>query len=168
MIYLDSNVLVSLFIDDSNTGSAKTWYVAQSGPFALSRLTVVEFLAVTGLLKRRAALKPATAKVTIAAFEAEVDRSFVILPIDDGVWDLVASWLRDPDCALRAADALHLAVAVRSGSSHIVTFDERFARAARKLRSVPPEVLLLAGEDSGGVRVKQPRASYRAKRRKAN
>ena len=149
VIYLDSNILVSLFIEDTNTSAARAWYLSQSGPFAISRWTLVEFMAVVGLLKRKNEIKPASARKTIAAFEAVADKSFVMLPMDDGVVDLVASWLRNPDCSLQTADALHLSIATKAGAKCIATFDERFAKVARKLKLASLQVQLLHNRASG-------------------
>jgi predicted nucleic acid-binding protein len=167
VIYLDSNILVSLFIEDANTGHARSWYLSQSGPFAISRWTVIEFLAVVGLLKRKAELKPASARMTIAAFEAEVDKSLVMLPMDDSTVDLVASWLRNPDCSLQTADALHLAIAVKAGAHRIATFDERFAKTARKLRLAHLDVQFLPATSPPRSHARQKSAIYHVSQRES-
>ena len=42
-------------------------------------------------------------------------------------------WLAKPECALRSADALHLAIAFGGGCKQFVSFDQLLGVAARKL-----------------------------------
>jgi predicted nucleic acid-binding protein len=54
MIYLDTNILVSLHITDSLTPQATEWIAREATPLAISEWVRAEFHAVMGLRKRKA------------------------------------------------------------------------------------------------------------------
>jgi uncharacterized protein len=49
-------------------------------------------------------------------------------------FDLAAGYLRQYETALRAGDALHLAIAANHGTLMLVTYDQGLFRAAKRLR----------------------------------
>ncbi len=157
MIYLDTNILVSLHINDGLTAPAVSWIAEQTLALALSEWVRTEFHAVIGLRKRKDELSAAMAHKAINSFTTRVDDYHHLLPVSNEAATLAADWLRNPDCTLQTGDALHLAIAQRGGASVLATFDARFAKAAQKLR-LPNLKIVLIGEKVR--RVEQTRAAY--------
>ena len=125
--YLDTSVLVSLFHQDIHTERATTW-IAGVSDFVLSTWALAEFtsaLAVQARMKR-------LADGDRSGLEIRLDRwipTRVVLPVIDG--DMIqARQLVRADTRLRAADALHLAVAARHGCT-LATLDKDMADVAQ-------------------------------------
>ena len=157
MIYLDTNILVSLHINDSLTASAEGWIAEQTLPLALSEWVRAEFHAVIGLRKRKNELSAAMSHKAISSFTTRVDNYHHLLPVSNEAATLAAEWLQNPDCTLQTGDALHLAIAQCGGATTLATFDTRFAKAAQKLRLRNMKVELI-GEKVR--RIGQKRAAY--------
>ena len=157
MIYLDTNVLVSLHVQDSLTERVELWFAANAQPLATSEWVRAEFYAVAGLRKRKGELNMVEVKTALATIDARIEKYFVQLPVSDEAATLAASWLRHPDCALQTGDALHLAVARKGGAASLVTCDERFAKAALKLKLASFKILLIPPTSP---RIEQKRAGY--------
>ena len=157
MIYLDTNVLVSLHVQDSLTERVELWLAANEQPLATSEWVRAEFYAVAGLRKRKDELTMAEAKTALAAIDARIEKYFVQLPVSDEAATLAASWLRHPDCALQTGDALHLAIARKGGATALASCDERFAKAALKLKLASFKILLIPPTSH---RIEQKRAGY--------
>ncbi|MBC7624329.1 MAG: type II toxin-antitoxin system VapC family toxin [Aeromicrobium sp.] len=80
---------------------------------------------------RKGGLKRDVAKLATETLERRAQSHFVMLPVSNKAAALAAEWLRNP---LQTNDALHLAIAHAGGATTLATFDERFAKAAQKLR----------------------------------
>ena len=158
MIYLDTNVLVSLFIGDDLSKRAVEWVALCEEQIACSEWARAEFHSVLGLRKRKGELAPADANKAIAAFQASLAVHFAMLPVTDGAAALAATWLQNPDCNLQTGDALHLAIAGKERATTVATFDERFAKAAAKLRLPNIKIVLISNQ---AHKAKQKRAAYR-------
>ncbi len=129
--YLETSVLVSLFAADIHTPSARRF--ARTYPDCQTSLwALAEASSALALQVRVGRLEPAEA----AAADAHIDRWLVgrpepETPIAD---DLLAArrMLRAASSPLRAADALHLALSERLGTT-LATFDKRLVMAAIEL-----------------------------------
>lgn len=157
MIYLDTNVLVSLHVQDSLTERAERWFAANEQPLATSEWVRAEFYAVAGLRKRKDELNTAEAKTALAAIDARIEKYFVQLPVSNEAATLASTWLRNPDCTLQTGDALHLAVARKGGATALATCDERFAKAALSLKLASFKILLIPPTSHS---IEQKRAGY--------
>ncbi len=158
MIYLDTNILVSLHITDSLTPQATEWIAREATPLAISEWVRAEFHAVMGLRKRKAELSATEAKAAVAALDLRAEGYLHMLMITNDAVARAAVWLRNPDCNLQTGDALHLAIAHAAGATTLATFDERFAKAAQKLKLARLKIVLIGGK---ARRVEQTRAAYR-------
>jgi predicted nucleic acid-binding protein len=161
MIYLDTNILVSLHLTDSLTLPATEWIASQIPPLAMSEWVRAEFHAVMGLRKRKAELSAAEAKAAVAALDVRAEGYLHMLTITNDAAALAAVWLRNPDCNLQTGDALHLAIAHTAGATTLATCDERFAKAAQKLKLANLKIVLI-GEKVR--RVEQTRPVYKVAR----
>ena len=163
MIYLDTNVLVSLLIEDVLSRRAVAWLESQDQPLAFSEWGRAEFNAVAGVRKRKGELAASVAKIAIAALENHAENNYIMLPVSDEIAALAATWLRNPDCSLQTGDALHLAIASNGRATAIATFDERFAKAAARLRLANMKILLIP---DATPKAEQKRATYRVTAKK--
>lgn len=166
MIYLDTNILVSSHLLDTMSDSAAEWLQKQTAPLALSEWTRAEFHAVICLRKRKNELTAAEAKATIEQFNFGVQTHMQVLPITNDCHAMTSDWLRNTDCTLQTGDALHLAIAHLGGATTMATFDERFARAAQKLKLRNMAIELIRAKPSRPLpahHVKQERAIYNLK-----
>jgi predicted nucleic acid-binding protein len=158
MIYLDTNILVSLRIGDGNTVIAEEWFAQQPAPFAISAWVIAEFIGHVGLRVRRGEVSPRNSARIIEAFDEAVATNLSMLKADDSAILHSSMWLRDAHCSLQPADALHLAIAHTAGATTLATFDERFAKAAQKLKLTNLKVVLI-GEKAR--RVEQTRTAHK-------
>jgi predicted nucleic acid-binding protein len=160
MIYLDTNILVSLRIGDGNTVIAEDWFTQQPAPFAISAWVITEFIGHIGLRVRKGEVSTRNAARIIETFDEAVSTNLSMLKADDSAITLSSTWLRDANCSLQPADALHLAIAYTAGATTLATFDERFAKAAQKLKLANLKIVLI---EEKVRRVEQKRAVYKIK-----
>jgi predicted nucleic acid-binding protein len=158
IIYLDTNILVSMLTEDALSARAIEWFEAQVEPVAISAWVCTEFNAVAGLRKRKCELSAAVAKVAVETLRERAEKNFLMLNVSNEAATLAATWLRNPDCNLQTGDALHLAIAHIAGATTLATFDERFAKAAQKLKLANLKIVLIGGKVR---RVEQTRAAYK-------
>jgi predicted nucleic acid-binding protein len=158
MIYLDTNILVSLLTEDSLTERAIAWFDSQDEPLAISAWVCAEFNAVAGLRKRKGELAMAVAQAAMSTLDARSHERFAMPPVNDDAATLAAAWLRNPDCNLQTGDALHLAIALKGGATTLATFDDRFAKAAKKLKLHNLKVVLIPER---AHKAEQKRAAYK-------
>ena len=158
MIYLDTNILVSLLALDGSTSAAEEWWATQSTPFGISAWVVAEFYSHMGLRSRKNEITSRQASAYIAEFDQMVTTNFTLLKSSDAAILRASTWLRSPNCALQAADALHLAIALENEAAAIATFDVRFAKSIEKLRIAGLKVIALPVADITSAR--QARAKY--------
>ena len=158
VIYLDTNILVSMLTEDALSARAIEWFGSQVEPLAISAWVCTEFNAVGGLRKRKGELSAAVAKVAIETLRERAEKNFLMLNVSNEAATLAASWLRNTDCNLQTGDALHLAIAQTAGATTLATFDERFAKAAQKLKLANFKIVLIREK---ARRVEQTRAAYK-------
>ncbi len=116
--YVDASVAVSLFIDDIHSHRADAWLARQDDQLVLSAWTVAEFSSALAFRRRMGTLDPQDCFAAEAAFDGWIS-SDQVRHVDVGAGDFAAArqLMRFDTVALRAADALHLAVAMRLGAA---------------------------------------------------
>ena len=134
MIYLDTNVIISVHLQDSTSAAAEMWIGHQTVPLAMSSWSIAEFRGAVALRARKKEILARQAIEIFDKFDTEFSAGMTTLPVTDTAHQRAAVWLRSPDCALQTADALHLAIALENEAAAIATFDQRFARNIEKLR----------------------------------
>lgn len=130
--YLDASVLVPLFVDDPFTARAGAFVRSHLPALIVSDLAAAEFASAIARLVRLGDVKLAGARKTFATFDAWMARD--TQRAETSTQDIVAgaAFIRRLDIALRAPDAVHIAIAQRIGAD-LFTFDKQMAAAARKL-----------------------------------
>ena len=132
MLYLDTSVLVALYIPEPKSEKIQK-FVSGKGKTALSSLTEVEFSSAVSRRNRMKEMSHEDGFQVISRFQIHVkSRIFEMYPVMQREYDLARDWIRKLDTPLRTLDALHLAVAF-SNQLVLVTADTSFAAAAKKL-----------------------------------
>lgn len=117
--YVDSSALLKLAVREPETAALEA-HVAHRNGLVSSRLAVVEC--------RRAARRASRVRVLNAV--EDVLEAIYLLDITQAILDAAA--MADPPL-LRSLDAIHLATALSIGDAQVevITYDKRFAEAAR-------------------------------------
>jgi predicted nucleic acid-binding protein len=134
MIYPDTSVLIALFSEEAETSAVERWYRVEFGPLVISEWTVTEFFSAIGIKVRRKELSPAQGLATLEHFTETVTHSFRTVPVTPPDQRRAQAYLRRFEVGLRAGDALHLAVAANQAAKKIVSLDEQFVAAGKRLK----------------------------------
>lgn len=159
MIYLDTNVLISLLAGDDCTTATQEWWASQSVPLGLSTWVTAEFYSHIGLRCRKGEETARNAARILDSFDELVSTNLTLLKSNDTAVLRATSWLRSPDCAMQVGDALHLAIALENEAAAIVTFDQRFARNIEKLR-IPGLKVIALPTKGAAHKIQQNLADY--------
>jgi predicted nucleic acid-binding protein len=131
-LYLDSSVVVPLFLPDVFVAEATALLENAGGQVVISDFVAAEFSSVVAIRLRNKDLTPSAARLAFSGFDSWCDlyaESAKTLPSD--VED-AKSFIRRLDLPLRTPDAINLAIAKRLGLE-LATFDKKMAASARRL-----------------------------------
>jgi predicted nucleic acid-binding protein len=131
-IYLDTSAMVSLFVSDRFSDTAAQVLESNRQRLWSSDFGAAEFLSAISRLARIGTLTRANAEAAFAAFEDWVDTSTIQAYCERTDIKEAMRVLKRMDLALRAPDAIHLAVARRLDAA-LLTFDDRLRAAAATL-----------------------------------
>ena len=133
MQYLDTSLLVAALINEPRTGAAQSWLADQpAGQLAISDWVVTEFSGAMSIKLRMNALEPVHRADALAMFARLCERSLNVLPVERDDFRTAAQLANQHETGLRAADALHLAVAANHGL-RVQSLDEGLVKAASQL-----------------------------------
>jgi predicted nucleic acid-binding protein len=133
--YADTSVLITALTDEARAKEVFVWLespAARLGGIMISDWTITEVSSALSLKVRVGAIDEARRVAAIALFERMIDESLVVAPIAHSTFRAAARLAGQPGLALRAGDALHLAVAVEQGVA-VCTLDRAMATAAASL-----------------------------------
>jgi hypothetical protein len=130
--YLDASVLLPTLIAEPTTEAVYDCLGANGQELLISDFAAAEVASALSRLVRMALLSDSDASARLVDFDAW--RAAMSFPVDMAASDarLAYIYARRFDLALRAPDALHLAIARRLDAT-LVTLDRRMAAAAREL-----------------------------------
>ncbi len=133
MSYLDASALVRLYVEDQAI-PALSKHLAGRRDLLTSDLAVTEFTSAVGRLRREGRL---TVDASTRVYRELVDHirqgAFQLLEFTPAVHRGAEERLLAAEgIELRASDALHLAAALLSGCSVMITYDRRLAEATRR------------------------------------
>jgi uncharacterized protein len=132
VVYLDTSVLVALVANEPGAPSLKRWLAgAQAALLCSSDWCVPEVASALSLKVRTGQFNDAQADAAWQAFGAACDGLLDLLPVQATDYATAAQMCRLPQAGLRAGDALHLAVALRSGCDALLAFDQNLNKNAR-------------------------------------
>lgn len=132
-LYLDTSAAVSLLASEPASERLASWLRANEGAgLAISRWVETEVSSALSLKVRTGELTPDARADAFAEWQKMRASSLALLPIGEDAFETAAAFAARHDLALRAGDALHLAIASAHGCT-LVTLDARMAKAAREL-----------------------------------
>ena len=136
MIYLDTNLVVALCTPERDSERIEAALATIKEGFCISEWTRVEFTSAVGIKFRNRELgEPLARRVLSDYYEAFEPGIEVITPSRDD-YILAAYYLQDIKSGLRGGDALHIAVAVNSKATRLLTLDRAFIKAARAIDEI--------------------------------
>ncbi len=134
MIYFDTSFLVPLILSEPSSKRVERVVHRQpAGELAVSHWTRVEFSSLLAREVRMGGMDGLAARRADAEFEAVVAESFRVLLPDEEDFNLSKQYLQRYESGLRAADALHLAIAKNQKAAMIYSLDRKLLRAGRVL-----------------------------------
>jgi uncharacterized protein len=140
MLYIDTSVLVSALTNETASEKMQEWLFQQSADgLAISEWAITEVSAAFSMKVKMGHIEAHHQAETIAAFNRLVALSFSVFPVSTIDFRTAARFADHSATGLRAADALHLAVASNQGAI-MVTLDKHLAEAANALK-VPVQLL---------------------------
>lgn len=129
--YLDTSALAKWYLNEPESERFATWMM-ETEDTHISTLTVTEFRCLLARRERNHELGKVSANQIFAAFEYDIKQGFLVLQTVSNDDLLAASQLleRVGDIPLRTLDALHLAIAERSGMAALASADKIMLEAA--------------------------------------
>ena len=137
MVYVDTSVLVPLFVNEPHSVAAANWYAREKGELVAAAWCIPEFASALGIKQRTGAIDAQQAQAAWARFERMVAADLRLLPVAPASFHRAAELVRDAASALRAGDALHLACAEAAGARRMATLDDVLSRNAQRLKIKP-------------------------------
>ena len=134
MVYVDTSVLVPLFLNEPHSVAAADWYSREKSELVAAAWCIPEFASALGIKQRTGAIDAQQAHGAWTRFERMVAADLRLLPVESAHFHRAAELVLDATSALRAGDALHLACAEAAGAKHMATLDDVLARNAQRLK----------------------------------
>jgi uncharacterized protein len=137
MIYVDTSVLVPLFLNEPHSVAAADWYAREKSELVVAAWCIPEFASALGIKQRTGAIDAQQAQGAWTRFERMVAADLRLLPVDSANFHRASELVLDAASALRAGDALHLACAEAAGAKQMATLDDVLSRNAQRLKIKP-------------------------------
>ena len=134
ILYLDTSYIAPLFVPEATSGLI-TEYLSNvpSATLATSHWTRVEFCSLLARHRRMNLMSGQQTDDAEAMFERLIRRAFILLPTEVADHEAAMGLLRSRSTSLRAADALHLAVARNHLAAMFLTLDKTLINEGRRL-----------------------------------
>lgn len=135
MIYLDTSVLLPLFVRESVSDAVRNWFAAlPPDQLTVSEWTRTEFVSAIGIRVRRGGLEREVAHDIVRIFHRLADNSLLVLVPEREDFLLSSRYLERFELGLRAGDALHLAIALNHGVRELYSLDRVLVKGAQRLK----------------------------------
>ncbi len=135
MHYIDTSILVSLYVPEPDSAAVRAWFETQSTEtFAMSDWTLVEFASAMGLKVRAGTLRTAQAHAACSLTNQLAKDSFRIITPTRDDYARAAGYLARHALGLRAGDALHATIAKSEAPMSLITLDRSLIAAGRRLK----------------------------------
>lgn len=131
MVYLDTSALVALVANEPRAPAIKRWLARSAAPLCSSDWCVPEVASALSLKVRTGQFDEVQADAAWQAFGDACDGLLDLRPVQAADYATAAQMCRVPQAGLRAGDALHLAVALRTGCEALLAFDNDLNKNAR-------------------------------------
>jgi predicted nucleic acid-binding protein len=133
MVYVDTSVLVPLFLHEPRSADVAHWYAHETAELVAASWCIPEFASALGIKQRTQAIDSRQAQAAWSRFERLVASDLRLVPVLPAHFHRAADRVRDAASGLRAGDALHLACAEAAGVRWMATLDEVLGRAAERV-----------------------------------
>ncbi len=130
--YLDASFLVALFTNDVSTPSARQFVKSVKPVLLVSDFARAEFASAVAKRVRVGQFDVSDAQLTLSNFDVWMPRGAQHVSVTSADIKVAEAYLRRLDLTLRTPDAVHIAMAQRTGAT-LVTFDMKMAECARVL-----------------------------------
>lgn len=137
MIYVDTSILVPLFLNEPYSLAVADWYARENSELVAAAWCVPEFASALGIKQRTGAIDLQQAQGAWTRFKRMVAADLRLLLVEPANFHRAAELVLDATSALRAGDALHLACAQAAGAKHLATLDDVLRRNAQRLKIKP-------------------------------
>jgi predicted nucleic acid-binding protein len=137
MVYVDTSVLVALFVNETKSVAVSKWYTACSEELTSAVWCVTEFASALGIKQRTRQITGNQGAAAWQAFERFCASDMQLLPVDAAMFHRAAVLTLGSTTGLRAGDALHLAVALEGNAKSMATLDDVLARNAKHMKIKP-------------------------------
>jgi predicted nucleic acid-binding protein len=135
MLYLDTSVLVPLFIPEPESDRMQRWIERQAAEsLYISEWTLTEFASALGLKVRAKHLQPDQARNAQKLLERLAAQSFHVHVPTRADYVKASAFLGEHALGIRAGDALHLAIAYNETAEAVYSLDRLFVSAGRKFK----------------------------------
>ena len=132
MLYLDTCVLLALLTPEVHSPAASAFLEQAAETLAISPWTATELHSALALKVRTGALSATEADRVLEVFESSLAPGLLWLDLEADDFRNANACLRGWSTSLRAADALHLAIASGRGAT-LCSLDAPFVQAAQQL-----------------------------------
>jgi predicted nucleic acid-binding protein len=132
MLYLDTCVLLALLTPEVHSPAASAFLEQAAETLAISPWTATELHSALALKVRTGALSATEADRVLEVFESSLAPGLLWLDLEADDFRNANACLRGWSTSLRAADALHLAIAAGRGAT-LCSLDAPFVQAAQQL-----------------------------------
>ena len=130
--YLDTSLLVSVFLIDVHSKRAQGFVAGLSAAPTISSWTIAEFSSAVAARLRAKSVTDREAAEALALFDRWVNGVSSVAVVTDDDIRASAFMVRRPNIALKTPDALHIAICRRLGRQ-LATIDAQMALAATAL-----------------------------------
>jgi uncharacterized protein len=134
MVYVDTSVLVPLFLHEPHSQAASAWYTREKRELVAAARCVPEFASALGIKQRTGAIDAQQTQAAWQRFERMVAADLRLLALAPAHFHRAAELALDAASSLHAGDALHLACAEAAGAKHMATLDDVLSRNAQRLK----------------------------------
>ncbi len=134
MVYVDTSVLVPLFLNEPHSLAASDWYAHEKSELVAAAWCIPEFASALGIKQRSGAIDAQLAQRAWESFKRMVAADLRLLPVEPANFHRAAELVLNAASALRADDALHLACAEAAGAKRMATLDDVLSRSAQRLK----------------------------------
>lgn len=133
MVYLDTSVVVPLFVHEPGSASILDWLEAAPDALASSDWMLTEFASALAIKVRTGAVTSRAAREASREFERFCREGLPLMAVTREAFREAARIAGSPGKGARAGDALHLAMAREMGAGSIATADRALARGAEEI-----------------------------------
>lgn len=143
MLYLDTAVVLTLFVREPLSESVGSWLASRRQPLAFSDWGLTECAAALGIRIRRGELDADSAARAYRAITTFANESCELIACAGHHQTEAQKLLARFDLPLRSGDALHLAVSQHAQAT-LVTFDKQLIAAAKTVGAKVRDLLALS------------------------